>query len=137
MPVQPTRFSRLSVGYSGSGSTIAEAGHDLSFIDGYGDSLSLGTTTTKITDVLLASTWTIDPGSLAANVSSLFSHAVPGAVAGDIPLVQAGSSLSNGFNIHAYVESANSLVYEITNVAGATQDLSVTTLSALLFRASN
>lgn len=112
-----TKFSNLS----SSNETVA--------------SLSIGHAATRLTSALY-STWTLDFPSLAANVTSLNSVAITGIVAGDVPLVTMGSTKSANFQVSAYVESNNSLTYDIGNVGAATQDISVVTFRAIVFRAT-
>ena len=80
----------------------------------------------------LYSTWTIDAPSLDANVTSLLSQSLAGVAAGDMVVLGVGSSYSANFNLFGYCESADSITYELGNTGGATQNLSVLTLRALV-----
>jgi hypothetical protein len=85
MARDPTTFSRVSTGYKDSANTIAESGYDLDFIDGVGDTLTLGGGTT-LTHVSVT-THTVDFGSVTAYGYSTLTVGVSGATYEDAFLV--------------------------------------------------
>jgi len=111
MARDPTTFSRVSTGYKDSVNTIAESGYDFSFIDGYGETLTLGTSFgvgggTTVTGFSVT-THSVDFGAVDGEASSLVTVGITGA-AGDDGLFVTRPSTWSGAAYQTIVLAAQS-----------------------------